>query len=553
MISMFKAILPASLLLLAASPTHAQSTVSVDPSKSWIGYMNVFNLPADGGAYLWGSSWGPADLRASFTSTNYLTLLPNINSYNATDAYWVNADGTGAKQMDASFYVEDNTLAGQTVTFTGTCLTNNLDSAYSCVAFIKDFAPDYSYNTPVTTTLVPGEAFTLSLDTTTGHHIQYGFETTGPDANPATADSLGKVVVAVNTVDPQLSTLSNQALVEGQTATFAATIKGTAPFTYQWSYVLSDGMPGEMVDGGRVTGSTSNILTISGITTNDAGVYTLTANNKNGTAVATAVLAVLPLDQARTNLLIDPGFEGDVFAIASDSGWMNYNGAVFQSTNNSYYQSEDMVTVVDGGYCFEAYGTGAGSYNGCYQDRPASAGQLYVADAWFLTPTANPISTGGSAWLEVHFMDSTGALIGFYKSSVVDATSPTSTWIDLAPTNHLATDYTTLIETTPYMVAPTNTVKMRYQIVYYAQTSGSVYVDAATLQLKAPVFSAALNGNSFKITFATLYGPVYKVLYKNSLSDKTWQTLTTVTGDGATKTVSDTLAPGARFYIVNTQ
>jgi hypothetical protein len=547
------AILPASAILLAASQSMAQSTVSVDPSKTWLGYMNVFDLPANGGSYLWGQAWGAADLRAAFTSTNYLTLLPNVNCYNATDSYWVNPDGSGAKQMDASFYVQNDTLAGQTVIFTGTCLTNTLAEGYSCVAFIKDFKPDYSGNVSSITTLVPGETFTISHDTAVGHHIQYGFETIGPVANPATADSLGKVVVAVNMVDPRLSSIANQVLVEGQNAVFTATAQGTSPFTYQWSKVNSDGSWEDLVNGSRISGVTTSTLTISGVTTADAGKYQLIVLNDNGQALSVGVLAVLPLEQVRTNQLIDPGFENDAFTVSADSGWMNFNGSALATTTDYYYGSEDSVTVMDGAYCFEAYSSGAGSYNGCYQDRPVVPGQIYTADAWFLTPASDPISAGGSAWLEVHFFDSTGGFIGYYKSGVIDSTSPTATWTHLFATNHLATDYTTLIETTPYIVAPANAARLRYQLCYFAQASGSVYMDAATLSLKAPSFTAALSGGSIRISFPTLYGPVYKVLYKNSLSDTTWQTLSTVTGDGTVKTVSDAATSGTRFYIVNTQ
>jgi len=116
---------------MAATPkVQSQTTLAVDSTKSWIGYMNWYQLPANGGAYVNGSSWGTADLRAFFTGSNTLTLTPNTNVYNPVDPNWV-TNGAGNKTMDASMYVQDDTLAGQTLTFAGTCLTNSLVSPYT--------------------------------------------------------------------------------------------------------------------------------------------------------------------------------------------------------------------------------------------------------------------------------------------------------------------------------------------------------------------------------------------------------------------------------------
>ena len=142
-------------LLMGAATAYSQTTnVYVDPSYTWVGYMNVFDLPANGGAYEFGQSWGTGALPALFNGTQ-LTLSPNVNNYNASDSYWVNTDGSGNKSCDASFYVQDNTLAGQTVTFSGYCLTNTLVSPYTCTVFIKDF--DSGYNLVGSSTATPPE------------------------------------------------------------------------------------------------------------------------------------------------------------------------------------------------------------------------------------------------------------------------------------------------------------------------------------------------------------------------------------------------------------
>jgi len=265
-------ILSATTLVLGVSLGQAQTTVTTDPSQSWIGYMNVFALNADQtpnyGAYQFGSGWGTSDLRASFIGTNCAVLAPCINVFNPTDAYWVNADGTPNKWMDASFYVQNDALAGQTITFTGKCLTNSLTGAASSVAFIKDFAPDYSYNTPITASLVAGQTFTVTLTTTAGHHIQYGFETQAPDASP-TNTTAGSVAIAVNTADPTITGPNNLSLVEGQNAVFTVTPKGTYPFTYQWQQITATAT-NILSNGGRISGATTGTLTVSNVTLADA-------------------------------------------------------------------------------------------------------------------------------------------------------------------------------------------------------------------------------------------------------------------------------------------
>lgn len=187
----------ACALGFTVSSSWAQVPVYVDPSQAWIGYMSVSDLPSDGGAYEFGSAWGTADLPATFNApaNTSLTLSPNVNTYNATDTYWVKPDGSGNKICAASFYVQDDTLAGNTVNFSGTVTSYSLVSPYTSIAFIKEFTSSYALINSQTYDLSAGGNFSINLATTAGDHIQYGFQTTGPDANPATVASLGSVVI----------------------------------------------------------------------------------------------------------------------------------------------------------------------------------------------------------------------------------------------------------------------------------------------------------------------------------------------------------------------
>lgn len=186
----------------------ADTTFTVDPGAAWIGYMNVFEIPANGGAYVFGSSWGLADLVATFSGST-LTLAPN--SVNDPSSFWYTPAGqpgaVGNKTMDGSIYVEssDGSLAGQTITFAGQVLSNTLttNSAYTSVAFIKDFAPDFSSSVSTTVPLTPG-SFSISLATINDptRHVQYGFETIGPDVWITDVGNYGVVQIAPSTSGP---------------------------------------------------------------------------------------------------------------------------------------------------------------------------------------------------------------------------------------------------------------------------------------------------------------------------------------------------------------
>src|SRR3954470_16086208 len=101
-------------VLVCATMARADATFGVDPSAPWLGFMNVFEIPSNGGGYVFGSTWGTADLTATF-SKSVLTLGPN--SVNDANPFWYTPAGgpgaTGNKTMDANLYQEQtDTLMG---------------------------------------------------------------------------------------------------------------------------------------------------------------------------------------------------------------------------------------------------------------------------------------------------------------------------------------------------------------------------------------------------------------------------------------------------------
>src|SRR5262245_2916787 len=178
----------------------AQVTIGLDPNAGWIDFMNVWDLPQNTGngnpyppnlgAYQFGQGWGTADLRATFSGP---TLTLQANTIGDPASYWYQPSGgpgaIGNKIMDANMYVETTgAFAGKTINFSATVLSDNLVGAvnqlgngWTAVAFIKDFAPDYSSSVSVTVPLTVG-TFNISLNAINdpNRHVQYGFEVIGP-------------------------------------------------------------------------------------------------------------------------------------------------------------------------------------------------------------------------------------------------------------------------------------------------------------------------------------------------------------------------------------
>jgi hypothetical protein len=152
----------------------------------WTGWMNV---DTSNYVYVSGSEADPYTLPATFNDS-LLSLAPNTNAYNPPASI--------SCIMDAIFLKTDDSLSGSVVTFKGYCISNTLVKPYASMAFIRDFASDYSSYVSTNVPLKTGTAFSITMRTKVskdGRHIQYGFETIGPVANPATATQLGRVLI----------------------------------------------------------------------------------------------------------------------------------------------------------------------------------------------------------------------------------------------------------------------------------------------------------------------------------------------------------------------
>ncbi|MEM1083083.1 MAG: hypothetical protein AAGI48_03105 [Verrucomicrobiota bacterium] len=204
---------------LNRAPNFSDGEIRVFPAEpaygnvGWQGFMNVFNLPENGGGFIFSSEWGIDDLVSDIsTASTVLTLSPNTIG-DPNEFWYQNTTGTapdpvnpggpgqrGNKTMEANLFLTftDSVLSGQTVTFSGTVLSNSFTAAHSAEVFIKDFSPDFSSNTTNSVPLVPGPfSISLATDPGAGRHIQFGFVVTGENVWITDTAPFGKAEIAI--------------------------------------------------------------------------------------------------------------------------------------------------------------------------------------------------------------------------------------------------------------------------------------------------------------------------------------------------------------------
>ena len=196
----------------------AQNDVTFSAGDNWISFMNVFR--ADG-SYWFGDPWSFENLKSTLdTDANTLTLQPNFNAYadNVGNPEWVDqTTGEGVATMEANSFVEPGaSFNGVDLTFSGAVQSFTLSDDYVVNVFIKALDPNNGFQDALgggsTTQLTEAGEFSVSAagaNMPAGLIIQYGFNVTGPNANPANEAALGSVIisdmaVSVNDLNPEI-------------------------------------------------------------------------------------------------------------------------------------------------------------------------------------------------------------------------------------------------------------------------------------------------------------------------------------------------------------
>jgi hypothetical protein len=210
-------------------PPPPPTNVFVDVNRGWQAYINNATNAGPGVGYqgtnfAFGSVYGLQEITAAFEGCSLL-LTPATS----TDTNWfvggVGAPGTPSIYIaEANTYVQDDSLVGRTVVFSGTVNSTGLygstgpsGDGWNGIAFIKDLAPDYSSTITVSAPLVNG-AFSITNATqpSVGRHVQYGFALFGPVVWTTDGDLYGNVNIQNIglTANPTLTATRNGANID---------------------------------------------------------------------------------------------------------------------------------------------------------------------------------------------------------------------------------------------------------------------------------------------------------------------------------------------------
>ncbi len=222
-----------------------------------------------------------------YVNDTWVDLTPQI--YPGTVIDYDTSSNTVTLLFDSNGFVTSKDafapIAGQTLNIQTYYYTN-----YSAGNFATNGTGTFTYTnySPV------GSLLQLSQSGTNGYYIltftsssdsgNYFVENYGLPGNIFQGSDAGAFAIAL---PPLVSTQpQNAAVTNGGTATFTVTVAGTPPLNYQWQLNgtnLNDGASGS---GSTISGSLSNLLTISAVSTNDLGKYRVIGNNSFGSVTS---------------------------------------------------------------------------------------------------------------------------------------------------------------------------------------------------------------------------------------------------------------------------
>ena len=424
---------------------------------------------------------------------------------------------------------------------------DNVLAVYKSPIIDATTPPDTWMDMRVTNDVLGGITFAAPAGTTKVRFQEVYFQPYGYAGGSVYADSM--VLDNLSPSDPNLVTLpSDKTAQVGDTVSFTVVATGATPLSYVWQ---TNGV--NLVNGGGISGATSNVLTLSNVQKSQAGLYTVTVSDTAGSLNANANLQVLTCDEAQ-NALQNPSFESGVYA-----PWNAFNGGGLKT--NGQFWAGTTVSNFDGIWGSEV--ENGGEYDGVYQDVPASPGQIFTADAWFFEPSTYPLIGGGQTWLEVQFRNG-GTPLALYKSFVLATNDfgtnnvALDTWINLQATNGFAGDFATPTTNAYYLVAPPNTTLVRYQVTMHlipgTGASGGVLYDAMHLMKKLPVtVKATLSGGNVTLSWVSQCSTSYQIVYKDNITDSWTPIGSPVPGNGGVVSSPPFSASGThRFYSVKT-
>jgi alpha-tubulin suppressor-like RCC1 family protein len=257
-----------------------------------------------------------------------------------------------------------------------------------------------------------------------GDSGSYSVRVSNAAGNVTSSSATLQVNASVQATAPGLTTQpSPQVQTPGGSATFAVAASGTGPISYQWQK-----------DGASITGATSAVLVVSSINSVDAGNYTVTVYNSQGSVTSNAasltVLGAPAITAQPTAATASEGATATFSVQASGRAlgyqWMRNQVAVSGATSASY--TTPALAMSDNGAVYSVV-----VYNGA----GVAVSQSAVLTVTIAPPpptvglTAKAVAAGygnsfavdldGTVWAWGIFVD---PVTGGYKTSTPWATRP---------------------------------------------------------------------------------------------------------------------------------
>jgi uncharacterized repeat protein (TIGR03803 family) len=149
-----------------------------------------------------------------------------------------------------------------------------------------------------------------------------------------TLTSVGAVLQVNNSAPFIVSQPESQSVLVGTTVAFSVQATGDGLLSYQWLENNTN-----LVDGGNLSGSSTPLLTLAPVATDDAGTYAVVISNSLGSVTSSpALLTVLPPGPPAATLRYVLSFTG------TNGGSFNPYAGVIQGADGNFYGS-----TVDGG------------------------------------------------------------------------------------------------------------------------------------------------------------------------------------------------------------